>query len=67
MCFTERVSSSVSVDIKIKHVRNDMKDIQKMGLRLNHLLFLYISIEITILEDIFQMTKRQTMSPSVTA
>lgn len=37
-----------------------------MGLRPNHLLLLDISIEMTVLDDMFQMTKRQAMSLLVT-
>lgn len=36
---------------------NDMKKHLKIGLRPNHLLLLRISIDITILENMFQMTK----------
>lgn len=44
-----------------------MKDIKKkIGLSPNILLFFYISIENTILDGMFPMTKREAMSPKVT-
>lgn len=44
-------------------MKYDMTEHSKISLRPDHLLLSYISIEMTILDNMFQMKKRQAMSP----